>query len=763
MGRGTVKKNFFDYFQRGFGNISKIENLYIGSSTNEKATIPDTQSYNLFSDCFGHHVKDHYTDFPEEIKVIYDSNERLVSPDQLTAYFMTNIYSPPKITKLTSDRSLGSVLDFDEFLDIVTNEPIHLESNQGTNNINFLIGEAGEGKTLFCNKVQRSIYLNEKNKLDGHLFNYSGTVGNIQAKKALLTLPLYIDFEQEIFNKYDESENLDNINFSEFVSLVYTKIKIALDDIEQFNVFSSFKLKEKTTNATITPYDLNRFFKHLRSHNIRIFLTVDNLDRYYFYYSKHIFFQEHRDVQEKTINKNITGLIEVFTSSDISKTGISFSDSGLCVLFVTRGYVYDYLVANHVLKPIRRNHYAFKIENKQYEILDSRMRLYNKAVSKIVSKIKGKKDDFNLEVYRKLFKDIVRDRKENINHIQTITEIGRQGNRSFIDFISSLKVLSRDNTLIDRFIVRKQRAVIMLYIINTKDKFTQIENHFPNIFLNDSTVCSSEIPSEFLNKYKPHLHTYWLKYFILKFIKIENTNLDQVLILFNKTKAGYPKKLIKLALGSLNTDNDFKCIRLDEKIEQTDIKRRTIRITDRGKYLLNKEMHLYKETSSTVEFCFNFLYLQLMIDDYLLSFPKTIFDKIFLEKLSYSYLLLSDLSEYKEKSIEMIKAKAKAVLYFIKVLKASLYTEQLLRKEIFEKLEVLGVELPNFIEIESAIMNDIKNLRDRVYKNELDEIFFNELDEILNDKQMYQELVDFFHDYYTEDSTLVSVKKYESD
>lgn len=702
--------NFFDYFKRPYADIVRIGHLYTDGAAATYKTTGEKQAYHLFNVCFGHHLEDECNTFPKSIdenNICKKNPEQLISSNLITAHFMEKYYNIPRITDADDIKR-----EYDNFLQTLTADPI-----ERGNRMHFLTGEAGEGKTLFCNKIRRSLN-KELTKFKTLKYAYQDN-HTLNAARTKSLIPIYINTDKEILK---ESLNKD-FDSNMLLDRIFLKIKSALAELSSdIDYLEEFQCRDPQPKYLISKTDMRRMIDFLYvQQNIRFLIIFDNLDRYYFHYSKYVFFEQQREAQYQKVNQNITNLIRFFIDN------IDMGALRLCVLFVTRKYVYNYLVRSNILNPLGQNFKLFEIKSNRKEILRSRVMLYRELASLISTKLPGKSPELDAENIDKLFKISGWTEGNNQNHVYTIATIGRQGNRSFIDFVSSLKVLADYDFLIERFITRKQRAVILLYIVNKKYKYTQAQEHFPNLFLNDSSVCSLKINNEFKSIYNdPHKHTYWIKYLLLNFIYVkETTTLNEILLVFCRGENAYPESLVRLALGSLNTDNDFKCVKLDESIDVDggilNIMGRPITMTKRGKYLVQREKRVIEKKGEGVNeiyisFCFNFLYLQLVIDDYLLALPKDYYDYIFLKDKTYDYLLSSDLNEYKKNAASVIEGKAKAVMYFIQILKASLEVETLLRVEVFEELEKHNISNPDFGTIEKALMHDVLMLKEKVYK-----------------------------------------------
>jgi hypothetical protein len=285
--------------------------------------------------------------------------------------------------------------------------------------------------------------------------------------------------------------------------------------------------------------------------------------------------------------------------------------------------------------------------------------------------------------------------------MRMIRNLCHHGNRDLVGFLTHLRLdYRKDSELIERFLYDKPHTLLPLYITDLRVRYTQKRGHFPNLFLVDSMVS---IDPDFPNAHLPHKHTYWLKYLILAYVnarqnKIETVN--QIKRLF-VTLGGYEEHLFNLALGSLCTTKESRCLE-PEAVENCMPRR--VRVTSRGEALMKSW------ENDKMSFCFSFNYLQLVVDDYLMSYPISIYPRVYNEGLDLEYLFeVSD--EYGKKSRDYLLGKMYCVLAFCSLLSISYEVERGNHTELFVEIrrEVPEI-LPDFDEIIGSLLNQYKKI-----------------------------------------------------
>ena len=276
-----------------------------------------------------------------------------------------------------------------------------------------------------------------------------------------------------------------------------------------------------------------------------------------------------------------------------------------------------------------------------------------------------------------------------------MSQLSHHGLRSFIDFLDRIPIDCRsDYEIINRLFQEQPSHLVRLFISDLRKRYSQQHGHFPNLFLVDATI---QPDPGFKECYGPHLHTYWLKYWILKYIAL------RTVVTFNKladlfvNRGGFSDSLFRLALGSLAAVNESACLCVEHDHS-------TVRIaaTPRGRFLV------LSPSAKVAEFCLSFDYLQLVIDDPQLSLPKPWFDLVHVNA-DLGYVLRSS-PKYGDGSWKYLQQKMPAALRFLRILKASHNCEAKAHQEIVADL-ISDISIaPDFDRVSAYLLNTFEHL-----------------------------------------------------
>lgn len=702
-----------DYFERpqalpGF-------NGYPYSTPISKQTN-DEKNANLFKDCLSNHV-----DFNSEniTNLIYrkESRTRYITRDNLSAHFVNYYYEIPKI----SDVKNKTQLTFDTFIDKFIESAFateHTESSPegkpepalfklGTNRIKFLVGNVGEGKSAFIQKII-AVINSGKRRLD--------------EKYRLLPIPLNLE------HKYHYSKEPRPLAKDFEVDLFKTIREECVN--RQISIPPNIGAIDPRNDSILC---IKMLVHALRKKNVRLIIFVDNLDFYHYYYARYSFFQEYNKQQEISINENIMWLISLFTS------GEKLGHLGLNVLIACRHYVYADIAAKveGIKTDIDTTSEAFSLTiPSQDTIFKTRFNLLAEAIELVVKMKPG------LETNLKEFFDTLQTRLLPENYktnqgspVDTIYKLGQHGYRSLVSFFSSLNITYLDHELIDRFFVRQVSALYLMYYSNLHQRYTQRQDHFPNLFLVDCMVRPS---IDFSKAHQPHLHTYWLKYLMLKYIVIkEKVNLNQLLDVFCKS-GGYKDHLVRYILGGLCTANEFRCAEISTKNSLGNLLSYTVTPTERGKFLFSKR--------DGIEFCFNFQYLQMIVDDRWLSLPVPFMTSVYDASIDYSHLY--DIGDkYIEASAKMVLSKARSVSYFLRLLECSFRVEiEDIRSGLDGLVSALDLK-PDFMMVKTNLVTTAEKIM-KSFSNSASGAELPELHKLVESLDKNPSFEEFFRKYY---------------
>jgi GTPase SAR1 family protein len=739
--------NYTEKFTRGEKHLNTnqlreySETIKLGSNNPE-----DTKILNIYRDCFGTHVTANFGAQKNKIE-LSKQNGRFISCDNLNHVFLNLHYEAPKVNELVLNKNKKTI---SQFIELITSNPITNYSEQnydlGTNKVTYLVGDVGTGKSTYISRLLMDL-------TDTPIVNDNN----------YRVVPILFDFE--IRHKDDKTlKNIDDLFWADLYNYIHdtvvsnSSLNVQVPDEILINPLVSV---DKAHGQIL--HHLKKLIHYLASKKIRLLFIFDNLDRYHFYYTKYSVFEEYEHQQMISVKSNVSALVNTFDKKDLGT-------SGLCVLIVCRRYLYDYLCNFDDVTP-KDNHYrVFTLPSvTAKKVVSSRLALYEKAlnVANPVSKA------MTSEKFR-AFKDIVTEFYEHTEGIkaikvvssqltkandtsldpalEAIVKMGHNGFRSLIKFLASLPLRYTDCDVVKRLLVNQPHLLLLLYITNNHQHFTQEEQgHFPNLFLCDCLVSPHR---EFPNAHLEHRHTYWLKYLILKYLlaleqkeeEEEHCTVSDIINLFAGTNC-YEEHLVKLALGSLCTTGEFSCIEIEYGSSNSILASR-LSLTSRGKYLVTHDQKLFG-SGKPVDFCFNFHYLQLVIDDKLIAIPRLWYKEVFKNsRHSYSYLFLSG-DQYGQKAPSVVVTKIEAVFYFLRILEGCLKYEKRGKPELFKKLDKMGV-LPNFSTINEEMLSTVNRLLEALNRSgEIER--FKELEIRLR----YDKSFDDFFDEFNDNSLLV--------
>jgi len=288
--------------------------------------------------------------------------------------------------------------------------------------------------------------------------------------------------------------------------------------------------------------------------------------------------------------------------------------------------------------------------------------------------------------------------------------ISTQGYRSIIRFF---ELLPLHPDLFERYLTSSD--ILLLYKLGLRKKYSQIippyvGNHspanvkyrqgftgkninYPNIFL---VVSNAGCNEKYDNACIPNTITFWLKYNLLSYVKSNNNvSMSGILNDFcgNENlfiEGYYEPHLVKLAIGSLGTVNEYNCIEYNfSDIQQLntvhDLYNFTIiSSTNRGDNLINSNE------------LFDIGTLQFLLEDWLL--PKPIISKLiehdlkfqheiselFSKKTNYEYLI--DKEEYIKKLKPFMHLKVKQSIWFLTILEITLKYEKILYRNVYDNI-----------------------------------------------------------------------------
>ena len=360
---------------------------------------------------------------------------------------------------------------------------------------------------------------------------------------------------------------------------------------------------------------------------------------------------------------------------------------GANVLFVLRNESHAVLQVAKELLPdpsVRIDFRTFEVEMPRWEeVLKARGNLLLWAISQV--KKKGLRNSL-AERAKPLVEDILQIGKKSSKFLEHLKHLNIYGLRDLMEFFQNYSWLEgralRNGGPDDGLsrLVEHHPVGLIAYMLHRKLLHSQHNSPFPNIYLVNNKAPFIErdaVP-----------HSYWLKSLILRYICAqakEATDPEQIIRTFHQDGDGYSRKLIQACLGSMCIASASGLIKL-HRVPVRDKRLLTISnvtVSERGRYCMD-------------EIFDKFVYLQLIVDDYMLPVPRVVGKDLVLggRASDYAYLVAPK-ADYTHKGREMIRTKARKVRLFLVVLDEAWKCEREIWPGVMSRLKDAGVGLPN--------------------------------------------------------------------
>lgn len=688
-GRVVKARNTYgDFFARP-GRLGTLDDV----SEYEEVIEPSASARNrdaeyfrhLWSDAMGPHTIEKLAGDPDAIH--YDgttSSTRVVQKDNLDAYFLRKLVVTPRLTATANedetDKSDAAVT-FDAFLKEISESPRGSKNakdqSESENRVRYLVGDAGIGKTLTVLKVIDRLRERPEDEYGYRIH------------------PIYLDLHGDRTWTENPPAKALQLTIEKIGASMYAALS---EDARERLTF----IPSSYTSASELDDAIQRLAAELARASITPFVIVDNGDRFFFENAKYRFFPEFARKRDWQLDDTFVALVDRFVSeSSLGKIGAS-------VLFVCRRYVYGHCLrvsdGADPAGPIRRDHKVYQLLPIEHdEVLESRTKLLAAAILAVDGKYRN----------AKMFADRLQHIEQRLGRLKaerfhgqrsvlrTVWDLVHQGHRSWLQFLATLPIDVGPGAEVAERIFDSPYLLLRLYMTNMRKRYTQKQGHFPNLFLNDARVLPR---SAFEDVHREHVHTYWLKYLVLRWVKRQKVgkskgriSSESIFDLFSK-EFGYEEHLVRLAIGSLADPNTASCLRI---VQPDKITRyvELLEVSRRGEILV-------EPSQQDNPLCFSFDYLQLITDDYLLALPRVVADEIYVDAdLGHS---LKSGSAYSRGSRTTLRKKIPAVLTFFRVLQIS-FDKEMAFRSITSKVRTLGIG-PDFPLLQENLLDAIARL-----------------------------------------------------
>jgi hypothetical protein len=669
--------------------------LYKDRVVPARFTKPEKRFRVLFKDIFGHHIQlDSTKRIGAEVDVLEGDSKRLIEQDEVSALFREKFVNGFLVAETANEclddlrqNLLDPWQDISEVCDPSVAFPYRPHKGFGNNRLSLIIGNAGQGKSLLLTKVLSDRAISDDADAKGRML-----IAYVNMESA------WVKDGEGIFKDIDDS----------FWKLLFDRLIGQLPRNEATVKLRDFLLCLAGDSILSWEYKLRDACRTLPEHGYYATIVIDNVDRYHFSEVRHSFFEEYKQEQSESIQRNIARVISKF--NDLDALGrISAS-----VVIVCRRPVYDHLMlaadgsdpndnrlkgysAYQILEPGSSQIVSPRLNTLKY-IIDREIKLGRLPTSDIDA----------VKAALSILKSVTVERTEGeVSHdgltadvFDLLLDLSHQGPRGVIQFFSEFEFDVRKNAeAIDRVFRSQPRNLLRLYISNCKKRYSQANQHFPNLFLIDCVDCpDSKYPSAYL----PHRQTYWLKWIVLRLIDGTEGGVMSFEDLYAQLSdiAGYEDHLIRLVIGSLATPNKAGCISV--RYRNHTIGSRELSLTKRGAALVREQ---HTKVLMGVPFCFSFDYLQLVSDDPQMTYPAHWSEAIVPPGISLDYTL-RERDEYHRRALEYLRNKMPATLVFVQLLESSWCREAKFLRDLDQN--VLHRVTPNFQQIRETLLGAYK-------------------------------------------------------
>ena len=584
----------------------------------------------------------------------------ILSQDNVSRYFHhhEDYYLAPEIVQgLIPDNPTLTYEDFYKRL---------IETQSGEkNNLSFLIGGVGIGKTTFvCNFVSRSIAkLNAQNIVPVKINVDVSSSHTIPSRREILNL----------------------VRQGLFASLKGNSILNAVE-LERLAIDSRIPDDADETSFDANLLHITQLLK--TRHGKQIFLIIDNID-YLYHLGDRGFFAPGGDNHPERANirdahQTIMEIINLFWRAQ----DVMSSHLGIPILVCCRQDTISFLMSKHHEVPlVGLEDRIFSLTppslEQATEVIERRFSLLNQLSHKVNLAAKRKEFLTHSERLSNLYSQR---RRPGAALLDDLWKLSRKGLRDMINQISEfswLEFLDGQKSVLNARFTQQYYPSMLAYMLAGKRRYTQFSGNVPNIYLINAPSPSNEVgvPESFK---EPHLYSLWLKRLILEYLikrRNFNTNEDDIINVFcGKNRRGYSENLVRYVLSSLFEVPTSELIDVDVGAEGS-----------AGAFGYIKQINITKRGDFIARECSNsFKYLQLAVDDWKLLLPTKLHSLFAYVEPDYSYLVRQE-REYGEALDGILQRKGKQTFLFAILIEECLLCEQQIWPKVFERLERQGV------------------------------------------------------------------------
>lgn len=649
--------------------------------------LPESNSVDsqIFSFCFQHHILD------RPFKSHFKEPGQDLSDLKVTHAFHANDAQ----FQLCSFKDESTLINVDTFFSELTKSTANPDTitaaTIGPNRVVALIGKVGTGKSTFLSHLLVRQYQSIKsNQLFAFRVDVEAFAGR-DADKQLFFAQLCRRLQDEVIERFYSDKSFWIAMF---------------DEIGPASISSDRDIAATQYLRVIRAIYIEIWSRYQH----RGLLLLDNIDKYYYLFDRASFSDEGAERRRSAMSKLQQILLEF--SSPVG----GLSGCALSVLVALRRHTLHFLQAENFAAPSGTLRFddilgssAFRLSPPSAEaVVASRMSLMKRVVSFAAPEHKRndlvQSVDRMWNVWTSVLNPHARGSKAGRRMLDDLSSLMHHGHRSLVDHLCLYRWAASDQVSFSRMF-RSYGPSILLFALSQRQRYSQVECRFPNLFLVRGELGSSqnEIVPEGLRA--PHRQTYWLKFLILDYVFQQKklgrlVTRDSILSVFARGSVldgFYEKHLVELVLGSLCQVDGSYCIdpEYGTGLEGNGVAVNDILLTSRGRFLVER-------------FCFSFEYLQLVVEDYMLELPTADALREFSDGFSlpdnqdYSYLV-KRYEDYASSSVSMVKFKGRLVARLLLLLEVALEYETRRRFAAFEILGRRGLKLPDFSEVRASV------------------------------------------------------------
>lgn len=615
-------------------------------------------------------------------------------PDQIriAKHFYEHCYLEPKLNLGLGD---GAPVSTTEFLD----KAINAKGDEGRNLVFYLLGDVGVGKTAFLNAII-SKHLKEHVER-GEVFLLRFDLDQITGNAFKKTHELVGKLAEKALRILESNPAL--IAGNELLKTAYRRL--------QFEYDKSLDDPSEDPRRTSTVSILKAFREMVDGIRAktgrRLVLVIDDID-YLLHKNDRGLFRNPQDSGDLASLEDFYHFVRYFLPDG------EFGRLGANIFIVTRHDSYRTLLRASTSLPDLVNKddlHTYTVKPPAWaDVLQTRSNLLKFASSLLLEE--RKRQDFE-RLAKIIADDLESGIPENPKLIEHLKELTNFGLREVMSFFGQYGWISdsgdRQLSHAPGRFVHQYPVALVAYILGRKRRYNQFLSQFPNIYLvRMVSLGTSDYASMPANE-SEHPHSYWLKWLICSFLRRESfagdtggTDPQLVFDVFCRSEGiCYSERLVRECLGSL-TDANYSNMIIAEREPHP----------DRKDVLIVSSIRLTPRGERCMRFIFDrFLYLQLVVDDYMLPIPKSVAQDFSFKNQTcdYSYVIEPQPS-YGQKANAMIHLKAKQVLLFASILELALTFEQKRYAGVFVRLREEGVDLPSFNSLRSGLKRELHAL-----------------------------------------------------